>query len=42
MLASPESEMAGTMSFASLADAVAVAMKQWSAQRLAFIIKTFF
>jgi hypothetical protein len=32
MLATPEDKMAGTMSFASLTDAVAVAMKQWSAR----------
>jgi hypothetical protein len=39
MLATPEVEMAGTMSFASLTDAVAVAMKQWSAQRRAFVVE---
>jgi hypothetical protein len=32
MLATPEDEMAGTMSFANLIDAVAVATEQWSAQ----------
>jgi hypothetical protein len=31
MLATPEDEMAGTMSFASLTDAVAVGMVEWSA-----------
>jgi hypothetical protein len=30
MLATPEDEMAGTVSFASLTDAVAVAMEPWS------------
>jgi hypothetical protein len=38
----PEDDMVGTMSFASLTDAVAVAMEQWSAQHCAFIIETFF
>jgi hypothetical protein len=31
MLASHEDDMAGTMSFASLTDAVVVAVEQWSA-----------
>jgi hypothetical protein len=30
MLATPDEEMAGTMSFASLIDAIAGAMEQWS------------
>jgi hypothetical protein len=34
--------MVGTMLFASLTDAVAVAMEQWSAQRSAFIVETYF
>jgi hypothetical protein len=42
MLATPEDEMEGTMSFTSLTDAAAVAMKQSSAQHCAFIIETFF
>jgi hypothetical protein len=42
MLATHEDEMAGTMSFASLIDAVAVAMEQWSVQHHAFIVETVF
>jgi hypothetical protein len=42
MLATPEDEVVGTMSFACLTDAVAIAMGQWSAQHRAFIVKTFF
>jgi hypothetical protein len=42
VLAIPEDEMAGTLSFASLPDAVAVAMEQWSVQHRAFIVETFF
>jgi hypothetical protein len=42
MLATLEDEMAGTISFASLTDVVAVAMEQWSARHLAFIVETFF
>jgi hypothetical protein len=38
MLATPEGEMAGTMSFSSLVDAVPVAIEQWSAQQPAFIV----
>jgi hypothetical protein len=41
----PDDDMAGTMSFASLTDAVAVvavAMEQWSAERRWFIVETFF
>jgi hypothetical protein len=30
------------MSFASLADAIAIAMQQWSVQYCAFIVETFF
>jgi hypothetical protein len=41
MLAIPEDEMLGTMSFAGLTDAVAVEMGQWSAQHRAFIVETF-
>jgi hypothetical protein len=41
MLAAPEDEMAGSMSFAILTDAVAVAMEQRSAQHLAFIVEMF-
>jgi hypothetical protein len=40
-LAAPEDEMAGTMSFVRLIDAVAVAMEQWSAQQRALIVETF-
>jgi hypothetical protein len=40
MLATPEDEMAETMSFASLTDAVAVAMEQWSTRRHAYIVVT--
>jgi hypothetical protein len=39
MLATPEDGTAGTTSFASLPDAVAVAMKQWRAQHLASIVE---
>jgi hypothetical protein len=42
MLVTPEDEMVGTMSFASLTDAVAVAMEQWSTQYREFIVDTFF
>jgi hypothetical protein len=42
MLVTPEDEMVGTMSFASLTDAAGVAMDQWSAQHFAFIVETFF
>jgi hypothetical protein len=42
MLATPEDEVAGTMSFASLTDAAAVAMDQWSVQHHAFIVERFF
>jgi hypothetical protein len=38
----PEDEMAGTMSFASLTDAIAVAMEQLSVQNRAFIVEKFF
>jgi hypothetical protein len=41
MLATPEDEMAGTMSFASLTDARAVAMGQWGAQNCVFIVEKF-
>jgi hypothetical protein len=44
MLASPEDEMVGTMSFACLTDAVAVAMEQWSSgtwQHRAFTVEKF-
>jgi hypothetical protein len=41
MFATPEDEMAEIISFASLTDAVAVAMEQWSAQHHAYIVKTF-
>jgi hypothetical protein len=41
MLTTPEDGMVGTMSFSSLTDAVAIAMKQWSAKNLAFIVETF-
>jgi hypothetical protein len=34
--------MAGTMSFVSLTDAIAVAMEQWSAQHCVFTVETFF
>jgi hypothetical protein len=42
MLATPEDEMAGTMSFVSLTDAAAVAMVQSSAQHCEFTVETFF
>jgi hypothetical protein len=42
MLAIPEDEIVGTMSFASLTDAAAVATELWSAQHRAFIVETFF
>jgi hypothetical protein len=41
MLATPEDEMTGTMSFASLTDAVAAAMEQWNTQHRAYIVETF-
>jgi hypothetical protein len=41
-VATPEDEMAGTMSFASLTDTIAVAMEQWSMQDCAFIAETIF
>lgn len=42
MLAAPKNEMAGTVSFAGLTDAVVVAAGQWSAQRCTFTVETFF
>jgi hypothetical protein len=42
ILATPDDEMAGTMSFASLTDAVAVAMVQWREQHCSFIVEAFF
>jgi hypothetical protein len=42
MLATPEDEMVGTMSFHSLTDAVAVAMEHRSAQHGAFNVEEFF
>jgi hypothetical protein len=42
MLATSEDETAGTMSFASLSDAIEVAMKQWNAQHRAFSVQPFF
>jgi hypothetical protein len=42
MLATPEDEMMGPMSFASVTDTIAVAMAQWSVQHCAFIIETVF
>jgi hypothetical protein len=42
MLATPEDETAGTISFSSSTDAVAVATEQWSSQHRAFIIEFFF
>jgi hypothetical protein len=41
MLATPADEMAGSMSFAFLTYAVAVAIEQRSAQHLAFIVEMF-
>jgi hypothetical protein len=41
MLATPEDEMAGTISFASLIDVVVAAMEQLSAQYRAFIVEKF-
>jgi hypothetical protein len=41
MLVTPEVGMAVIMSFASLTDAVAVAMEKWSAQHHAFVAVTF-
>jgi hypothetical protein len=38
---SPENEMEGTMSFASLTDVTAVAMDQWSMQHHACLMKRF-
>jgi hypothetical protein len=40
MLATPEDEMAGIMSRASLTDAVAVGTEERSAQHRAFIVET--
>jgi hypothetical protein len=42
MLATPEDNMAGTMSCASLTDVIKVATEQWSAQNGAFIVKKVF
>jgi hypothetical protein len=42
MSATPEDEMAGTMPFAGLTNAVAAAMKHWNTQHRAFIIQAFF
>jgi hypothetical protein len=42
MLATPEDEMEGTMPFANLTDAVAVAMEECGAQCRAFIVETCF
>jgi hypothetical protein len=42
MLATPEDEMEGIMSFASLSHSVGVAAGQWSAQRRAVIVEMFF
>jgi hypothetical protein len=42
MLATPEDEVTGTMSFASLTDVVAVVMKQWSVQHVCSLFKRFF
>jgi hypothetical protein len=42
MLVASEDEMVGTMSFASLTDAVAVGTEQWSTQHCVFIVETFF
>jgi hypothetical protein len=42
MLATPEDVMVGTMLFASLTNAVTVAMEQWSEQHHAFTVKMFF
>jgi hypothetical protein len=42
MLAAPEDEMAGAMSFAGLITAVAVTMEQWGARKLALIVERFF
>jgi hypothetical protein len=41
-VATPEEEIAVTMSFPSLTDAFAVAMEQWGAQHCVFISETFF
>jgi hypothetical protein len=40
MLATPEEEMAGTMSLVSLTDNVAIALEQRSAQLRTFIVET--
>jgi hypothetical protein len=40
-LATPEDFIAEAISFASLTDAIAVAMEQWSAQRSEFIVEIF-
>jgi hypothetical protein len=43
MLATPEDNMAGTMSCASLTDVITVATEKWSAKHRAFIVeKNFF
>lgn len=42
MLAPSEDEVVGTMSLASLTDAVAVAREQWGAQHRVFNVETFF
>jgi hypothetical protein len=42
MLATPEDVMVGTMSFASLTDAVAVAVELWTVQHCVFIVETIF
>jgi hypothetical protein len=42
MLATHEDEMEGAMSFASLTNAIAVAMEQWCMQHHAFIVETSF
>lgn len=41
MLVTCEDEMVGTMLFASLIDAVAVAVEQWSVQHRVFIVEMF-
>jgi hypothetical protein len=41
MLAALEDEVVGTMSFASLTDAIAVGMEEWSTEHRAFIVETF-
>jgi hypothetical protein len=42
MLGTPENELAGTMSFVSVTDAVVVAMEHWSVHHHAFSVETFF